>query len=45
MKRINIIIGFLFIYFVVMSVLGYPRERVQDARASPARYGTVCPIR
>ena len=28
MKRINITIGFLFIYFVVMSVLGYPRERI-----------------
>ncbi|AIJ36285.1 hypothetical protein [Porphyromonas gingivalis] len=45
MKRINIIIGFLFIYFVVMSVLGYPRERIApDGADRLVTYLLVCAL-
>lgn len=45
MKRINITIGFLFIYFVVMSVLGYPRERIApDGADRLVTYLLVCAL-
>ena len=45
MKRINITIGFLFIYFVVMSVLGYPRERIAPDDADRlVTYLLVCAL-
>lgn len=45
MKRINITIGFLFIYFVVMSVLGYPRERIApDGADRLVTYLLVCTL-
>lgn len=45
MKRINITIGFLFIYFVVMSVLGYPRERIApDGADRQVTYLLVCAL-
>ncbi|KGL49183.1 hypothetical protein HR17_09980 [Porphyromonas gulae] len=45
MKRINITIGFLFIYFVVMSVLGYPRERIApDGTDRLVTYLLVCAL-
>ena len=45
MKRINITIGFLFIYFVVMSVLGYPRERIApDGADRMVTYLLVCAL-
>ncbi len=28
MKRINITIGLLFIYFLVLSIIGFPKERI-----------------
>ena len=45
MKRINITIGFLFTYFVVMSVLGYPRERIApDGADRLVTYLLVCAL-
>ncbi|ERJ64035.1 hypothetical protein [Porphyromonas gingivalis] len=45
MKRINTTIGFLFIYFVVMSVLGYPRERIApDGADRLVTYLLVCAL-
>ncbi|MCE8193081.1 hypothetical protein JFY65_02690 [Porphyromonas gingivalis] len=45
MKRTNITIGFLFIYFVVMSVLGYPRERIApDGADRLVTYLLVCAL-
>ena len=45
MKRINITIGFHFIYFVVMSVLGYPRERIApDGADRLVTYLLVCAL-
>ena len=45
MKRINITIGFLFIYFLVMSVLGYPRERIApDGADRLVTYLLVCAL-
>ena len=45
MKRIKITIGFLFIYFVVMSVLGYPRERIApDGADRLVTYLLVCAL-